>query len=150
MNTNQAVARALKLENIEWISCFPSNDLIESVAGEKIPLVMFRHERGAIMAADGYSRLNGRKKFGVVITQGGPGAENSMGGIAQAYADNVPILVLQGGNQLDQYAVKPNFSPAKTYESVTRHSEVILSPDQTMATMRRAFHALRNGRPGPV
>ena len=150
MNTNQAVARALKLENVEWISCFPSNDLIESVAGEKIPLVMFRHERGAIMAADGYSRLNGRKKFGVVITQGGPGAENSMGGIAQAYADNVPILVLQGGNQLDQYAVKPNFSPAKTYESVTRHAEVILSPDQTMATMRRAFHALRNGRPGPV
>ena len=69
MNTNQAVARALKLENIEWISCFPSNDLIESVAVEKIPIVMFRHERGAIMAADGYSRLNGRKKFGVVITQ---------------------------------------------------------------------------------
>ena len=84
------------MEGVEWISCFPSNQLIEAVAQEGIRTVMFRHERGAVMAADGYSRVNNRNKFGVIITQGGPGAENSMGGIAQAFADNVPILYLPG------------------------------------------------------
>ncbi len=150
MDVNAAVARILKTEQVEWVSCFPSNELIESVAKEGIRTLMFRQERGAVMAADGYSRLNDRKKFGVVITQGGPGSENSMGGIAQAFGDNVPILYFAGGPSLDQYAVRPNFSPARTYTTVSRHAEVIHDPAQVSATMRRAFHALRNGRPGPV
>ena len=150
MNVNDAIARILKAEGVEWVTCFPSNNLIESVAVEGIRTMMFRQERGAIMAADGYSRLSGRKSFGVIITQGGPGAENCMGGIAQAFSDNVPILLIQGGPALAQHQVRPNFSPARTYQSVTRHSEVILSPGQVGGAMRRAFHALRNGRPGPV
>jgi acetolactate synthase-1/2/3 large subunit len=150
MNTNEAVARILKLEGVEWVACFPSNNLIEAVAKEGIRPIMFRHERGAIMAADGFSRMNDRKRFGVVITQGGPGAENSMGGIAQAFGDNVPVLVLPGGPALAQYAVRPNFSAARTYQTVSKYSEVILKPDMAASVMRRAFHALRNGRPGPV
>ena len=150
MDVNEAVARILKIENIEWVSCFPSNQLIETVAKEGIRPIMFRHERGAIMAADGYSRLNDRKKFGVIITQGGPGSENSMGGIAQAFADNVPVLHFAGGPSMDQYAVRPNFSPVRTYQTVCRYSEVITHPSQVSNAMRRAFHALRNGRPGPV
>jgi acetolactate synthase I/II/III large subunit len=150
MDTLQAVARILKMEGVEWVSCFPSNNLLEAVAAEGIRPLLFRHERGAVMAADGFSRLNDRRKFGVVITQGGPGAENSMGGIAQAYADNVPILVFQGGVSTQEYAVRPNFSPVRTYQSVTRHAEVIWKADMVSAVMRRAFHALRNGRPGPV
>ncbi len=150
MDVNGAVARILKTEGVEWVSCFPSNMLIESVAQEGIRTIMFRHERGAIMAADGYSRLNDRLKFGVIITQGGPGSENSMGGIAQTFSDNVPILYFAGGPALGQYAVRPNFSPARTYQSVSRHAEVITHPSQVAASMRRAFHALRNGRPGPV
>ena len=150
MNVNEAVARILKLEAIEWISCFPSNQLIESVAKEGIRTVMFRHERGAIMAADGFSRMNDREKFGVIITQGGPGSENSMGGIAQAFGDNIPILWLPGGPSVNQYAIRPNFSPVRTYESVSKYGEIILQPDQVANVMRRAFHNLRNGRPGPV
>lgn len=150
MNTLQAVARILKMEGIEWVTCFPSNNLLEAVAKEGIRPILFRHERGALMAADGFSRLNDRQRFGVAITQGGPGAENSMGGIAQAFADNVPILVFQGGVQTAEYGVRPNFSPARTYQSVTRHAEVIWKADMVSAVMRRAFHALRNGRPGPV
>lgn len=69
MNVNDAIAHILKLENVEWVACFPSNDLIESVAREGIRPVMFRQERAAVMAADGYSRLNKREKFGVVISQ---------------------------------------------------------------------------------
>ena len=150
MNVNEAVARILKIEDVQWVSCFPSNELIESVAKEGIRPIMFRHERGAIMAADGYSRLNDRKRFGVTITQGGPGSENSMGGIAQAFADNVPILYIAGGPSMGQYAVRPNFSPVRTYQTVSRYSETITHPSQVASTMRRAFHALRNGRPGPV
>ena len=150
MDVNDAVARILKTEGVEWVSCFPSNNLIESVASEGIRTIMFRHERGALMAADGYSRMNDRRKFGVAITQGGPGSENSHGGIAQAFSDNIPILYLAGGPALGQYAVRPNFSPVRSYQSVSKHAEVITAPGQVAAVMRRAFHNLRNGRAGPV
>ena len=150
MNVTEAVVRILKLEGTEWVSCFPSKQLIESVAMEGIRTIMFRHERGAVMAADGYSRMNDREKFGVVITQGGPGSENSMGGIAQAFGDNVPILYLPGGPALSQYAVRPNFSPVRTFQTVSKYGEVIVQADQVANVMRRAFHNLRNGRPGPV
>jgi thiamine pyrophosphate-dependent acetolactate synthase large subunit-like protein len=150
MNVMQAMARILKIEGVGWVSCFPSNQLIEEVAKEGIRTIMFRQERGALMAADGFSRMNDRQKFGVIITQGGPGSENSMGGIAQAFSDNVPILYLPGGPQLGQYAIRPNFSPVRTYQTVSKHAEVIVQPRQVSDVMRRAFHALRNGRPGPV
>ena len=150
MNTMEAIARILKEEGVEWVACFPSNNLIEEVAKVGIRTIMFRQERGALMAADGYSRMNDREKFGVVITQGGPGSENSMGGLAQAFADNIPMLYLPGGSPVAQMQVRPNFSPARTYQTVSKYSEVILQPNMVASTMRRAFHNLRNGRGGPV
>ncbi|PZC43212.1 MAG: acetolactate synthase-1/2/3 large subunit/hypothetical protein [Chloroflexi bacterium] len=150
MKVLDAVARILKTEGIEWAGCFPSNNLIEAVAEVGINPIMFRQERGAAMAVDGFSRMRNREEFGVLITQGGPGSENTMGGLAQAYADNVPILYLPGGPAVSARSVKPNFSPARTYESVSVSAEVIFQPDQVASIMRRAFHALRNGRPGPV
>ena len=150
MNTVQAVAKILQSEGVKWVSCFPSNPLIEEVAKEGIRPVMFRHERGAVMAADGFSRVNSRDKFGVVITQSGPGAENSMGGIAQAFSDNVPVLYLPAGPQLNQYAIRPNFSAVRTFQTTSTYGEVITHPDQVSNVMRRAFHHLRNGQPGPV
>ena len=150
MNVIETVARILKTEGVEWVTCFPSNNLIEAAAKEGIRTVMFRQERGALMAADGYSRMNDRRKFGVAITQGGPGSENSHGGIAQAFSDNIPILYLAGGPALSQYAIRPNFSPARSYQAVSKHAEVITQPNQVAAVMRRAFHHLRNGRGGPV
>ena len=150
MKVLDAVARILKAEGIEWAGCFPSNNLIEAVAEVGINPVMFRQERGAAMAVDGFSRMRNREEFGVLITQGGPGSENTMGGLAQAYADNVPILYLPGGPAVSARSVKPNFSPARTYESVSVSAEVIFQPGQVASVMRRAFHALRNGRAGPV
>jgi thiamine pyrophosphate-dependent acetolactate synthase large subunit-like protein len=150
MNTLQLVARILKTEGVEWIACFPSNNLIEAVAQEGIRPIMFRQERGALMAADGFSRMHNRKKFGVVITQGGPGSENAMGGLAQAFGDNVPILYLPGGPALSQHSVRPNFSPVRTYQTVSTYGEVMWRADSAASVMRRAFHHLRNGRPGPV
>ena len=150
MNGIEAIAAILKAEGVEWMACFPSNPLIEAAAQVGIRPIAFRHERGAVMAADGYSRTSGRKRFGVVAVQSQAGAENAMGGIAQAYADNIPILVLPGGVQLDQLAVRPNFSAVQNYQGLVKHVEAIYRPDQVAAVMRRAFHALRNGPPGPV
>lgn len=150
MNGLEAVARILKLEGVEWVSCFPSNNLIEAIAQEGIRLTMFRQERGAIMAADGYSRTSQRKRFGVNVTQGGPGAENGMGGIAQAYADNIPILLLPGGPAMSAWSVRPNFSPSRAYAPISKQTEAIFSAGEVGNVMRRAFHALRNGSAGPV
>ena len=150
MNVTEAIARILKSEGVEWMACFPSNPLIEAVAKEGIRPISFRHERGAVMAADGFSRMNDRNRFGVVAIQDQAGAENAMGGVSQAFADNVPILVLPRGSSLERTAVRPYFSAFKTYESISKHTEMIARPDMVGDIMRRAFHALRNGRPGPV
>lgn len=150
MNGIEYIAQILKQEGVEWMSCFPSNPLISAVARVGIRPVAFRHERGAVMAADGYSRISDRQKFGVCAVQAQAGAENAMGGIAQAYADNIPILVFLGGNNLDRLSVKPNFTAARNYQGWVKQVEAIYTPNQVGDVMRRAFHALRNGTPGPV
>ncbi|MCL5257510.1 MAG: thiamine pyrophosphate-requiring protein [Chloroflexi bacterium] len=150
MNVTQAIARILKLEGVEWMACFPRNPLIEAGAIEGIRPISFRQERAAVMAADGYSRMKDRQRFGVVAVQEQAGAENAMGGISQAFADNIPILVLPLGSSLERVAVRPYFSAARTYQSIAKQVEVIARPEMVWDVMRRAFHALRNGRPGPV
>ncbi|MFY0611405.1 MAG: thiamine pyrophosphate-requiring protein [Hyphomicrobiaceae bacterium] len=150
MNGIDYIAQILKDEGVEWISCFPSNPMISAVARLGIRPIAFRHERGAVMAADGYSRISDRKRFGVVAVQNQAGAENAMGGLAQANADNIPILVLLGGNSLNQISVRPNFSAVQQSQGWAKQIEAIYTPDQIGDVMRRAFHALRNGTPGPV
>ena len=150
MDCNQFIAEILKKEGVEWIACFPSNPLIEAVAQQGIRPIAFRHERGAVMAADGFSRASDRKRFGIVAVQSQAGAENALGGVAQAYADNIPMLVLPGGVSLSQLAVQPNYSVSQNYRGVVKRVEAIYRPDQVVAVMRRAFSALRNGSPGPV
>ncbi|MEM7219922.1 MAG: thiamine pyrophosphate-requiring protein [Pseudomonadota bacterium] len=150
MNGNEYVAKILKQEGVELITCYPSNPLIETAAIEGIRPVAFRHERGAIMAADGISRTSDRQRFGVAAIQSQAGAENAMGGIAQAYADNVPVLVLPGGVFLNQIAVKPNFAAVHNYGNITKSVEAIYRPEDVGSAMRRAFNALRNGPGGPV
>ncbi|MDH3453130.1 MAG: thiamine pyrophosphate-requiring protein, partial [Gammaproteobacteria bacterium] len=150
MNGIDYVAQILREEGVEWLACFPSNPLIEAAAQAGIRPITFRHERGAVMAADGFSRTSNRQRFGVVAVQSQAGAENAMGGLAQAFADNIPILVLPGGVTLDQLPVRPNFSALHHYAGLAKQVEAIYSPDQVGNAMRRAFHALRNGRPGPV
>lgn len=150
MNGIALIAKILKSEGIEWISCYPSNPLIEAAAKEDIRIVAFRHERGALMAADGYSRTNNRKKFGVFVMQSAAGAENSLGALTQAYADNIPVLIMPGGYPLSRIQTKPNFWASKMFEPVSKYAETILRVDDIPTIMRRAFHHLRNGKPGPV
>jgi acetolactate synthase-1/2/3 large subunit len=150
MNGIDYIAKILKQEGVEWISCFPSNPLITAAAKVGIRPIAFRHERGAMMAADGYSRIGDRKRFGVVAVQSQAGAENIMGGLSQAYADNIPVLVMLGGNNLNQLSVRPNFHAAERMRGWAKQVETIYTPSQVGDVMRRAFHALRNGSPGPV
>ena len=150
MKGTEFIAKILKAEGIDSVTCFPSNPLIEAVAKEGIRPISFRNERGAVMAADGFSRISQRKKFGVAIVQSQAGAENAMGGIAQAYADNIPILLMPGGISLSQLGVKPNFSVLQNYQGWVKQVETVLSPNEVGNVMRRSFNALRNGPPGPV
>lgn len=150
MNGYDLVAKCLKLEGTEWIACFPDNPLIEASARIGIRPIVFRQERGAINAADGYSRQLAGKKIGVFVSQSGPGVENSFGGIAQAWGDAVPLLYLPGGSGVGRYDVQPNFSAAKNYEHISKLAISIDQPDRTAREMRRAFHTLKQGRPGPV
>jgi acetolactate synthase-1/2/3 large subunit len=150
MNGNELIAKILKSEGVEWMACFPSNPLIEAVAKEGIRPIAFRHERGAVMAADGFSRVSDRQRFGVVAVQNQAGAENALGGIAQAAADNIPVLFLPGGVPLNWLDVRPNYSVKENYRGLVKHVETIYRPDQVTNVMRRAFAGLRNGKPGPM
>ena len=150
MNGIEYITQILKQEGVEWLSCFPNNPLIERAAIAGIRPIAFRHERGAVMAADGFSRTSNRRRFGVVAIQSQAGAENAMGGISQAYADAIPILVLPGGVNRSQIAVRPNFSATRNYQGIVKSVEAIYSPNDIGSVMRRAFHALRNGPGGPV
>ena len=150
MNGTEFIAQILKQEGVNEMTCFPSNALIEEAAITGIRPVMFRHERGAVMAADGYSRMSDGKRFGVVAMQHAGGAENSVGGLSQAFGDNVPILVLPGGYPLERRNVRPNFLANENWKGVVKCAEVIHTPTQIKDVMRRAFQALRNGNGGPV
>ena len=150
MDGNELIARILQREGVEWIACFPNNPIIEAAAKIGIRPIAFRHERGAVMAADGFSRLSDRKRFGVVAVQSQAGAENALGGVAQAFADNIPILVLPGGPNSGEVGVRPNYSAVQNYQGVAKSVESLRRAADIGPAMRRAFAALRNGSAGPV
>ena len=151
MNGYEAVAKILKKEGFEWLACFPSNPIIEAVAKEGIRPIVFRQERGGIMAADGYSRLMASQgKYGVFACQGGPGVENSFGGFAQAWADSVPVLFIPDGPGNYKTSVAPNFSGPRNFQHILKFAASVTSAEAIPSLMRRATETLKNGRPGPV
>ncbi len=150
VNGYDLIAQCLKAEGVEWLPCFPANPLIEAAARVGIRPLVFRQERGAINAADGYSRQTRGQPVGVFASQSGPGVENSFGGIAQAWGEAVPMVFLPGGAGVGSYDVQPNFSAARNYASVTKLALSIDRMDRTVPQLRRAFHTARQGRPGPV
>lgn len=150
MNGFDLVARCLKAEGVTWMACFPANPLIEAAAKVDIRPIVFRQERGGINAVDGFSRQTAGRQIGVFAAQDGPGCENSFGGIAQAWGDAVPMLFLPQGAGVDKYSIQPNFSAVRNYESVTKLALSIDQVNKTTREMRRAFHAIRQGRPGPA
>jgi thiamine pyrophosphate-dependent acetolactate synthase large subunit-like protein len=150
MNGVTAIASILRQEGVEWIGCMPSNSLIEAAAAAGIRPIVCRQERTGVHMADGFSRINNARRLGVFLMQAGPGAENAFGGVAQAFADSVPILLLPAGANRDRLGVPPTFSPTRSYETITKWSAQINQAARIPELMRRAFTKLRSGRPGPV
>ncbi len=150
MKGNTAVAKILKMEGVEFISGFPSNPILDSAAEESIRFIKFRTERVAVQVADGFSRASYGKRFGVCAVQYGPGIENAFSGVAHAFADSVPILLLPGGLERRRITTLPSFSAVENYRGITKWVDSINFADQVPEMMRRAFTYLRTGRPGPV
>ena len=150
MNGNQAVAQILKREGVEVLFSYPMNPLIDAAAHLGIRPIVARTEKTLINMADGYCRATNGRKPAVVTVQSGPGIENAFGGIAQAYADSIPLLILPGGEDQRRHQTPTGFDPLPPYAHVTKWAARINFVDRVPELMRRAFTQLRTGQLGPV
>ena len=137
------------MEGVEFLSGFPQNDIFEAGAEEGIRCIIARTERVGVNIADAYTRVSNCKRNGVCLVQSGPGIENAYSGIAQAYSESVPILVMPAGADRRQQQ-PPSFIASKNYQGVTKWADTINFADRIPEMMRRAFTLMRTGRPGPV
>ena len=150
MQGKTAIANILKQEGVEIAFCFPNNALIDAIAAAGIRPIIARMERGAVNMADAYSRINNGNKTGVCIVQAGPGIENAFPGVAQAFADNTPILMLPGHEGSTRTSMTSDFSATRNYDGVTKWAGMINSPERVPQMLRRAYTQLRAGPPSPV
>ena len=150
MQAIDAVAQILKTEGVENLFCFPANSLIDACAKVGIRPVMARTERTLINMADGFSRITNGDRLGVACVQSGPGSENAFGGVAQAFSDSVPILMLPGGVARRSHGIPTHFEAVPNYPGITKWVAQVNFPDRVPAMMRRAFSLLRTGHPAPV
>ncbi len=150
MKIVDAIAEILTREGVPFLAAYPTTPVIDAAAAMGIKPVLCRQERVGVGIADGFTRTTNGRPAGAFAMQYGPGAENAFAGVATAYSDSAPLLLLPLGHQRDRAQVFPLFSSARTYASVTKSVETLNQPEQVVEVMRRAFNALKNGRPGPV
>src|SRR5256885_14128329 len=150
MNGAAVVAEILRCEGTEFLSCYPRNPLIEACAALDIRPILCRQERVGVGLADGYTRIKRGKRNGVFAAQAGPGIENAFPGVAQAFAENVPLLIIPAGLPLARQYVRPVFRAADVYRPITKWSAMAHSVQELPELMRRAYHAMRSGKGGPV
>jgi acetolactate synthase-1/2/3 large subunit len=145
-----AVAQILKREGVEVLIGYPVNPIIEAAAEADIRTLIVRQERTGIHMADAMSRMTSGRTVGVFCMQSGPGTENSFGGVAQAYADSVPVLIQAAGHERHLMNVPPNFNAFVNYRNISKWIEQLVAPAQVGNVFRRAFTQVKNGRPRPV
>ena len=150
MKLGQAVAEIMKREGIEILCGYPVNHLIEFAAAVDIRPVMVRQERIGLHMADAISRVTSGRKIGAFCMQHGPGSENAYGGVAQAYSESVPLLVIPQGYPRRIAGIDPNYSSTREMRGIAKSAEWVAVPEELPNIMRRAFSRLRNGRGGPV
>jgi thiamine pyrophosphate-dependent acetolactate synthase large subunit-like protein len=150
MKVAQAIAKAMKAEGVDTLFAYPVNPLIEAAAAEDIRTVIVRQERVGLHMADAYSRVSSGDRLGVFCMQHGPGAENAFGGVAQAFSESVPVLVIPAGYPRRLAHYYPNFNSTLNMQHVTKWAEPLTMGRALPEVIRRAFFQLRNGRPGPV
>ena len=154
MTGAQAIIASLEAEGVDIVFGYPGGQAIDIYDAlydsEIIRHVLARHEQGAVHEADGYARATG--KVGVVLVTSGPGATNTVTGIATAYMDSVPIVVVTA--QVPRAMVgTDSFQESDIVGmtmSVVKHSYLLQSADDIARTFRESFHIAKTGRPGPV
>lgn len=150
MTVVEAIARILKQEGVEYLFAYPVNHLIEAAAKQDIRPIIVRQERIGLHMADALSRLSSGKRIGVFCMQSGPGTENAFGGVAQAFGESAPIVVLPMGYARKLSHIPPNFHAYLNFQHITKSCETLTVPEAVPEVMRRAFTRVKNGRPGPV
>ena len=150
MNGAEIVAEILKREGTEFLACYPRNPLIEECSKLDIRPILCRQERVGVGMADGFSRMRRGGQIGVFAAQQGPGIENAFPGVAQAFSENVPLLVLPAGFPLGQQYKQPTFRAAEVFAPVTKWSALAHDVQEIPGLMRRAYHLMRSGKSGPV
>jgi acetolactate synthase-1/2/3 large subunit len=150
MKAVEAIAEILKREGIDMILGYPVNHVLEYAARADIRSIICRQERIGLHMADAISRMTSGDKLGVFAMQHGPGSENAFGGVAQAYGESSPILVLPMGYASRKAHVHPNFNSTLNFQHVTKSVEPLINAAEVPHAFRRAFTQLRSGRGGPV
>ncbi|MGI8549860.1 MAG: thiamine pyrophosphate-requiring protein [Dehalococcoidia bacterium] len=150
MKAAAAIAEILKREGVEFLIGYPVNPIIEAAAEADIRTIIVRQERTGLHMADAVSRVTSGDRIGVFCMQQGPGSENAFGGVAQAYGDSSPIVVLPAGYPRRLTNIPPNFNSFINYQHVTKWAEQVPFGDAVPDALRRAFTQVRNGRPRPV
>jgi acetolactate synthase I/II/III large subunit len=150
----EIVVRCLQEEGVDVVFGYPGGAVLfiydALFQQDKVKHVLVRHEQGAVHAADGYSRSS--KKVGVALVTSGPGVTNAVTGIATAYMDSIPMVVLTG--QVPTHAIGLDaFQECDTVgitRPIVKHNMLVKDVKDLASTMKRAFHIASTGRPGPV
>ena len=154
MTGAQAVVASLEAEGVDLIFGYPGGHAIHIYDAlydsDTVRHVLARHEQGAVHEADGYARASG--KVGVALVTSGPGATNTVTGIATAYMDSIPLVVITGQVPLSMIGTD-SFQESDIFGitiPIVKHSFLVKSADDIARSIREAFHIAKTGRPGPV
>lgn len=150
----EIVVRCLQEEQVEYVFGYPGGAVLfiydELFKQDKVKHVLVRHEQGAVHAADGYARSS--EKVGVALVTSGPGLTNAVTGIATAYMDSIPMVVISG--QVPTSVIGEDAFQEVDAVGITRpcvkHNFLVKDPKDIAPTIKKAFYLARTGRPGPV
>jgi len=149
----QILLQMLKEENVDTIFGYPGGsviDIYDELYRSDIKHILVRHEQAAVHAADGYARSSG--KVGVALVTSGPGATNTVTGIATAHSDSIPIVVFTG--QVPTTLIGNDAFQESDITGITRpctkHNFLVRTIEELAPTIKEAFQIARTGRPGPV
>ena len=153
MKGTQILIECLKAEGVDVMFGYPGGsviDIYDELYRSNFKHILVRHEQAAVHAADGYARATG--KVGVALATSGPGATNTVTGIATANMDSIPIVVFTG--QVPTHLIGNDAFQECDITGITRpcskHNYLVRNPDELANTIHEAFHIARTGRPGPV
>ena len=150
----EMLVKALHKEGVEFVWGYPGGSVLfiydEIFKQDKFEHILVRHEQAAVHAADGYARATG--KVGVALVTSGPGVTNAVTGIATAYTDSIPMVIISGN--VPTYAIGEDaFQEADTVgitRPVVKHNFLVLDVKDLPLVIKKAFHIAQTGRPGPV